>query len=138
MSFPDDSAGKESACNAGDLASIPRLRRSSEEGNSYPLQYSGLVNSMDSVVHGVTKSQTRMRDFHFFTLLYRFPGGTSGKEFTCQSNKRCGLDPWVRKIPWRRPWRPTPVVLPGESYGRRSLAGYSLWSCKELDTAETT
>ena len=85
MSFPDDSAGKESACNAGDLASIPRFRRASEEGNSYPLQYSGLVNSMDSVVHGVTKGQTRMRDFHFFTLLYRFPGGTSGKEFTCKA-----------------------------------------------------
>ena len=93
MGFPDDSAGKESACNAGDLASNPGLRRSSGEGNSYPLQYSGLVNSMDCDVHGVTKNQTRLRDFQFFTLLYRFPGGTSGEELTCQSNKRCGLDP---------------------------------------------
>ena len=45
--FPDDSAGKESTCSAGDLGSIPGLGRSPGEGNSYPLQYSGLENSMD-------------------------------------------------------------------------------------------
>ena len=39
--------------------------------------------------------------------------------------KRLGLDPWVRKIPWRRKWQPTPVFVPGESHGQRSLAGYS-------------
>ena len=46
----------------------------------------------------------------------------------CQSrfNKRAGFDPWVGKIPWRRAWQPTPTFLPGESYGQRSLAGYSL------------
>ena len=43
---------------------------------------------------------------------------------------------WVRKIPWRRPWQPTPVFLPGESYGRRSLAGYSPWGRKEAETTE--
>ena len=47
-----------SACNVGDLGSIPGLGRSPGEGNDYPLQYSGLDNSMDSIVHGVTKSQT--------------------------------------------------------------------------------
>ena len=52
------SAGKESACNAGDLGSIPRLGRSPGEGKGYPLQYSGLENSTDCIVHGVTKSQT--------------------------------------------------------------------------------
>ena len=41
---------------------------------------------------------------------------------------------WVRKTPWRRERQPTPVFLPGESYGQRSLAGCSLWGCKELDT----
>ena len=55
------SAGRESACNAGDLGSIPGLGRSPGEGNSYPLLYSGLENSMDCVVHGVTKSQTGMQ-----------------------------------------------------------------------------
>ena len=48
MGFPDGSAGKESACNAGDLGSIPGLGKSPGEGNSYPLQYSGLENSIDS------------------------------------------------------------------------------------------
>jgi len=42
------------------------------------------------------------------------------------------FDPWVRKTPWRRKWQPTPVFLPGESHGQRSLAGYSPWGHKEL------
>ena len=65
IGFPDSSAGKESACNAGDLGSIPELGRSPGEGKGYPLQYSGLEKSMDSVVHGVTKSWTWLSDFHF-------------------------------------------------------------------------
>ena len=56
--FPCGSAGKESAYNAGDPSSIPRLGRSSGERKGYPLQYSGLENSTDCIVHGVTKSQT--------------------------------------------------------------------------------
>ena len=55
---PGGSAGKESACNAGDLGSIPGLGRSPGEGKGYPLQYSGLENFMDCIVHGVTKSRT--------------------------------------------------------------------------------
>ena len=55
MGFPCGSAGKESACNAGDLGSIPGLGRSPAEGKGYPLQYSGLENSMDCIVHGITK-----------------------------------------------------------------------------------
>ena len=58
------SAGKVSTCNVGDLGSIPGLRRSLGEGKGYPLQYSGLENSMDyTVVHGVPKSQTRLSNF---------------------------------------------------------------------------
>ena len=56
--FPCGSAGKESACNAGDLGSIPGLGRSPGEGKGSPLQYSGLENSMDYIVHGVAKSRT--------------------------------------------------------------------------------
>ena len=54
-----------------------------------------------------------------------FPGCASGKELTClcRKHKRCRFDPWVRKIPWRRTWQPTPVSLPGESHGQRSLVG---------------
>ena len=63
MGFPGGSAGKEPTCNAGDLGSIPGLGRSPGEGNSYPLQHSGLENSVDrgaqlATVHGVTKSWT--------------------------------------------------------------------------------
>ena len=56
--FPDSSVVKESTCNAGDLGSIPRLVRSPGEGKRYPIQYSGLENSMDCIVHGVTNSWT--------------------------------------------------------------------------------
>ena len=56
--FPCGSAGKESACNAGDLGSMPGLGRYPGKGNSYPLQYSGLENSTDHVVHGITESDT--------------------------------------------------------------------------------
>ena len=61
------SAGKESVCNEGDLGSMPGLGRSPGEGNGYPLQYSGLENSMDCIVHGVTKSRTQLSNFHFLT-----------------------------------------------------------------------
>ena len=58
LGFPCGSAGKESAFSVGDLDSIPGLGRSPGEGKSYPLQYSSLENSMDCIVHGVTKSGT--------------------------------------------------------------------------------
>ena len=63
--FPCASAGKESTCNEGDLGSVPGLGRSPAEGKGYPLQYSGLENSVDYIVHGIAKSRTRLRDFHF-------------------------------------------------------------------------
>ena len=50
--------------------------------------------------------------------------------------RRPRFDPWVRKIPWRRKWQPTPIFLPGESYEGRSLVGYSPWGHKQLDTTE--
>ena len=62
--FPCVWAGKESTCNAGDLGSIPGLGRSPGEGKGYPLQYSGLENSMDCIVHGVAKSRIQLSDFH--------------------------------------------------------------------------
>ena len=69
LGFPCGSAGKESACSVGDLGSIPRLGRSPGEGKGCPLQYSGPENSMDYIVHGVTKSQTWLSDFHFHFYL---------------------------------------------------------------------
>ena len=69
LGFPCGLAGKESACSVGDLGLIPGLERSPEEGKGYPLQYSGLENSMDCIVHGVAKSWTRLSDFHFDTSI---------------------------------------------------------------------
>ena len=67
--FPDSSVGKESACNMGDLGLIPELGRSPGKGSGYPLQYSGLENSMKCTIHWVTKSWTWLSDFHFLTNL---------------------------------------------------------------------
>ena len=54
-----------------------------------------------------------------------------GKEFTCQCRK-CGFDPWSRKISWRRKWQPTPAFLPGKPHEQRRPVGYSPWSCKRV------
>ena len=62
-----------------------------------------------------------------------FPGGSGGHESAC---RRLGVDPWVRKIPRRREWWPTPVFLPEESHKQRSLTGYSPLGCKQSDTTE--
>ena len=65
------------------------------------------------------------------------PRWLSGKESAWQF-RRCRLNPWFRKIPWRRKWQPTPVCLPGKSHGWRRLVGYSPWGHKESDmTAHT-
>ena len=65
LGFPCGSAGKESSCSVGDLGLIPGLGRSPGEGKGYPLQYSGLENSMDCIVYGIATSQTILNNFHF-------------------------------------------------------------------------
>ena len=100
------------------IAIIPGLGRSSGEGNGNPLQYSCLENSMDrgtwwAAVHGVAKSWTRLKRL----------SSSSGKEHAFQC-KRCGFDPRVGKIPWKRKWQPTPIFLSGKFHGQRSLMDY--------------
>ena len=117
------SDGKESACNAGDLGSIPGSGKSLGEGNGNPLQYSCLGNPMgggtwQATVHGVTKGRTRLSDF---TSLY---------------SRRCCFHPPVGKVLWSRKWQPIPVLLPGKFHGQRSLVGYSTRACKESDMTE--
>ena len=74
---------------------------------------------------------------HLTTLLMSssldsgLPRWLSGKESACQCGRH-GFGPWVGKIPWRRKWQFTPVFLPGESHGQRSLAGYSPWGLKRV------
>ena len=60
-----------------------------------------------------------------------FPGGSDGQQSACKVK-----NPWVRKTPWRKKWQPTPVFLPGEFQGQRSLASYSPRGHKELDKTE--
>ena len=64
-----------------------------------------------------------------------FPGGSDDKRI-CLQYRRPGFNPWVGKIPWRREWLSSPVFLPGESHGQRSLVGYSPWGRKESDKTE--
>ena len=109
---------KESACNAGDPGSIPGSGRSSGGGDNKTLQCSCLENPTDRVAWRSTVCE-------------------AAKSWTWLSERR-GLNPWVRKIPWRRNWQPALVFLPGKSRGQRSLAAYSPWVCKESDTTEHT
>ena len=109
-----------------DLGSIPCLGRSPGEGKGYSLQYSGLENSMDCIVPGVTKSRTRLSDFTFtFTFLVA----------QRVMNPPAMRETWVRSLGWEDPWRGegllTPVFWPGEFHGL-----YSPWGCKELGMPE--
>jgi len=116
-----------------------------------------------AAVHGVTKSQTRLSDWTTIkegrkrekmkkkkktntttsqnkelTPRWGLPWWLSGKESTCQCKRhsRCRLDSWIRKIPWRRKWQPTPLFLPGKSQGQRRLEDYSPPGCKESGMTE--
>ena len=96
-----------------------------------------------AAVHGLTKNWTHFSDWTITKRIYRInkgslgsgsPGGSDSK--VCLQCEKHRFNPWVRKIPWRRRWQPTPVFLPGKSHGWRSPAGYSPWSRKESDTTE--
>ena len=66
-----------------------------------------------------------------FMRSYVVPWWLNGRNICLQCG-RLGFDPWVGKIPWRRKWQPTPVLLPRKSHRRRSLVGYSLWGRTQL------
>ena len=137
--FHHSSVGKEFACDSGDPGSIPGSGRSPGEGKGYPLQYTGLENSMDYTVHGVAKRLTRLSDFtiqHMQTTFWASLVAQSVEKLPAV--QETWFDSWVGKIPWRRKWQPTPVFLPGESHGQRSLVGYGSQSRKELDTTKVT
>ena len=104
-SFPGSSAGKESACKVGDLGSIPGLGRSSGERKGYPLQYSGLENSMDCIVHGVAELETTEHfELHFLSLLT-----------VKQADLGVPLTSFVSVLPCSPPHFPTPALTPYHS-----------------------
>ena len=93
LGFPCGSAGKETACNAGDHGLIPGLGRSPGEGKGYPLQYFGLENSVDCIVHWVTKSWTGLSDFwrrQWHPTPVLLPGKSHGQR------SLVGCSPWGR------------------------------------------
>ena len=67
--------------------------------------------------------------YHDSLFMGGFPDGSNGKECACNVGDP-GFDPWFGKIPWKRPQQPTPVFLPGEFHGQRSLVGYNPWGCR--------
>ena len=88
---------------------------------------------------GTSEKQAKfVLDFSVCNASYGgFPGGSAVKNPPAmQETWRPRLDPWVGKISWKREWLPTPVFLPREFHGQRSLAGYSLWDGKELDMTD--
>jgi len=91
------------------------------------------------LLHSIYKQLIYIYKTHFSTCTYvkmGFPGGSVVKNLQCRNHRRLMFHPWVRKIPWRRAWQPTPVYLPGESHGQRSLAGYSKWGHEKSDTTK--
>ena len=113
MGFLHNSVGREPACNAGGLGTVPGLGRSTEEGIGYALWKSPTWEQKHKALRASLVAQMAKN----VPSIY-------------------GFDPWVRKILWRREQQPPPVFLPGESRGQRSLADYRPWGRKELDTTE--
>ena len=106
LGFPCSSAGN--ACNEGDLGLIPGLGRSPGEEKGYPLQYSGLENSIDCIVHGVLKSQTQLIDFHYYHYIAWSSYPAVGEASPCIS-----LSLWFpllqNKLRWLSPGFLSPV-----------------------------
>ena len=99
--------------------------------DSLPTAVFCMENSMDCIIHGVTKSWIQLNNFHFhFTFNWASLIGQSVKNLPAVQETR--VRSLVRKIPWRRKWQPTPAFLPGESHRQRILAGYSPWGCKSI------
>ena len=91
-----------------------------------------ILHLSDCTVRSIASTVCILRSCTLIVIIWKypnyqsFPGGATGKEPPCQYRrlKKHGFDPWVGKIPWRRAWQPTPVFLPAESHGQRSLVGY--------------
>ena len=104
-----------------------------------PGEFHGQRSLVDYSPWGCKESNMTERLTHaHVTLITGFPGRAVVKNLPANAGGKrdWGSNPWVRKIPWRRKGQSTPVFLPGEFHGQRSLAGSSPWRCKESDTTE--
>ena len=132
VGFPSGTSGKEPTCQCRRqkrLGFDPWVRKI--PGGSYgnTLQYSCLENSMDrgawwSTVHGVQRVGFNWNDLVWMNLQSKYLSDSNCKEFACNTGDP-GSIPGLGRFPWRRAWQSTPVFLPGESHGQKSLAGYS-------------
>ena len=111
----------------GDLGLIPGLGRSLGEGKGDPLHYVSLENSMDCIVHEVTKSWTQLSNFHF-------QGALVVKKSACQGRGCLMFDPWHGKVPWREEMAMHPSILAWEIPWAEEPGDYSPWGCRESDT----
>ena len=137
--FPGDSDRKESARNAGDLASIPGSGRCPGEGNGNPLQYSCLENPMDrgawwATVHGVTRVGHNLATKPP-PLEISSPGGSDGKE-SARNAGDLALITNLGGSPGEENGNPLQYSCLENPHGQRSLVGCSPWGCKELDTTD--
>ena len=96
-----------------------------------PLKVKSMTN-LDSILKSRDIGFRAHLKFWMISSQDPYPWWLSGKETTCQC-RRQRFDSWIRKIPWRRKWQPTPAFLPGKSHGQRNLVGYSQRGSEELD-----
>ena len=95
------------------------------------MNYGELLNYGELFPQIVEETMEIVTDIIFFS------GGSDSKASACNTGDPV-FNPWVGKIPWRRKWQPTPVLLPGKSHGQRTLVGYSPWGRKESDMSNFT
>ena len=135
LGFPDSSVGKESPAMQETPVRFLGWEDPLEKGQATHSSILAWRIPWTVQSQGITKNLTNLSDFQFHK---GFPGGLLVKNLPANAgeSKRHGFDPWVGKIPQRRKWQPTPVFLPGKSYGQRSLVGYSPQGHKELETAD--
>ena len=147
--FPGSSTGKESTCNAGDPGSIPGSRSSPGERIGYPLQYSW-ASLLAQTVKNLPAMKCRKiwvqsldwkdpldkgKATHSSILAWRIPWTIPWDLIASDTTERLSLSLFTF-MHWRRKWQPTPVFLPGEPQGRRSLVSCHLWGHTESDTTE--
>ena len=113
--------------------------------STFTAQYMNMCRQL-----GVCNSlQSSIMFYNIYKVIWGFPSTLSMWLFAhqatwvknplqCRTCRRCGFNPWVKKIPWRRARQPTPVFLPGEYHGWWKLVDYSPWNHKESDTTEVT
>ena len=118
--------------HCGSLASFYWGPRVTTVGRASPPSRDDLLKLQPQQEASVVLHHRHLRAVRYYTRT--FPVAQMEKNLPAMQRPR--FDPWVRKIAWRREWQPSPVFLPGEFHGQRSLVSHSLWGCKKSDMTE--